>query len=819
MSVLPLAASLALCLVPSAQAQRSSSGASGRAPDVGPLLHGPWAQSRATRSSFSSSGAQDGGLANHLPPAHENMELVGKLELSAPFGNVLPGQIADVSIFKDAAYLNSWAIKDNETDVACRRGGFFSVDISDPAAPVQKAFVPALPQTYHGEGAHTISVSTPAFRGDLLAVNNESCGPEGVGGFDLYDVSDPANPVTLIQGAGDKSPDDGDLVQDPAEVANSSHSIFLWQDGPRAYAVIVDNTELHDVDIFDITDPRDPEFIADLDLLEMFPEILDQGANGNLVLHHDMVVKEIDGVQTLLASYWDAGYVKLNVENPAAPLYLGDTSFDGPDPLTGLDPPEGNAHQAEFSADNRFILASDEDFNPYRAGSFSITGGPNAGEYPSQEVGGGASVTSLPDRTLNGPVVYGGYGCDASAPVPLRSAVDVGPLAAGEEAIIVLQRGPSGDPSATEEACFPGEKAANGIEAGWDAVVLVNRHLGDAASDVAFCGSGDFPPGVAIVTVCTTHEAFHRLFGSAPNFELPVPAGDAPPLGTVGQRVEATSVFDGWGFAHLYRNENGKISEVGAFAIPEALDPRYGAGFGDLSIHEVATDPATNLAYSSYYSGGLRTLSFGDGGIEEVGRFIDEGGSNFWGVEQFTDKDGNRLIAGSDRDYGLYIVKYTGPGAVLDKPPGSSSTTPPATTPPATTPPATTPPAATSPAATSPTVVPSSFFGFGSLKRLTIRNRSASATITVPGPGKATAILKASIRGKVVQLAKSTATATRAGKLRLTLRLSQSAERSLRRTLSQRRTRRTSGVLHVSFTRTGGVQRTRNKALSIAIGR
>jgi len=132
----------------------------------------------------------------------------------------------------------------------------------------------------------------------------------------------------------------------------------------------------------------------------MFPEILDQGANGNLVLHHDMVVKEIDGVQTLLASYWDAGYVKLNVENPAAPLYLGDTSFDGPDPLTGLDPPEGNAHQAEFSADNRFILASDEDFNPYRAGSFSITGGPDAGEYPSDR-----SKTALPNtqRRPRGP--------------------------------------------------------------------------------------------------------------------------------------------------------------------------------------------------------------------------------------------------------------------------------------------------------------------------------------------------------------------------------------------------------------------------------
>ena len=38
-----------------------------------------------------------------------------------------------------------------------------------------------------------------------------------------------------------------------------------------------------------------------------------------------MVVKEINGVQTMLASYWDGGYVLLNVEDPANATYIGDT--------------------------------------------------------------------------------------------------------------------------------------------------------------------------------------------------------------------------------------------------------------------------------------------------------------------------------------------------------------------------------------------------------------------------------------------------------------------------------------------------------------
>src|SRR6185503_13799699 len=132
---------------------------------------------------------------------------------------------------------------------------------------------------------------------DMLAVNNEQCGANGVGGFDLYDVSDPANPKILVQGAGDQSPDEppagedevgfADTTQDPAEVPNSAHSIFIWQAGGSAYAVIVDNTELHDVDIFDITNPRDPKFIADVDLVALAgaagQDIIGNSANGDNV--------------------------------------------------------------------------------------------------------------------------------------------------------------------------------------------------------------------------------------------------------------------------------------------------------------------------------------------------------------------------------------------------------------------------------------------------------------------------------------------------------------------------------------------------------
>jgi hypothetical protein len=600
-------------------------------------------------------GGQHGGSPGHLPAKRENVELVGKLELTGHFGNVLPEQIADLAVFGDAAYLNSWA------DPACTRGGVYVADIRRPSAPREIGFIPALSGNYHGEGAHVISAKTKFFKGDLLAVNNEFCTDEPTvgAGFDLYDVTNPQHPKVLVQGFGDRGPEGSLTGTDP--LANQYHSVFLWQDGKSVYLVGVDNEEFTDVDIYDVSNPRSPQPVAEFDLLEEFPQIEDNLALGNLVLHHDMVVKRINGVQTMLSSYWDAGYVKLDVSNPAAPTYIGDTSFDGPDPLTGLTPPEGNAHQAEFSADNRFILAADEDFNPYRAGEFRITTGPNAGLYPSAEVPGGVSVASLPDRKLNGPVVYGGYGCDASAPIPPRSGAGL-TLGPGEEAIVVLQRGPAGDPGAPEEACFPGEKAANGIEAGYDAVLLVNRHLGSEAADSPFCGSGGYPPGAQIVTLCTTHAAFHRIFDTTPVFSGPsLGQPGEPAIGQVGQKVEGTAVFDGWGYGHVYENGTGKLRHVGAFAIEEALDPRFAFGFGDLSIHEFATAPRGNLAFSAYYAGGARVFRFGPGGLEEVGAFIDKGGNNFWGVEVLPDKHGrDNMFATSDRDFGLYIFRYSG---------------------------------------------------------------------------------------------------------------------------------------------------------------
>jgi hypothetical protein len=303
----------------------------------------------------------------------------------------------------------------------------------------------------------------------------------------------------------------------------------------------------------------------------------------------------------MLLSYWDGGFVQLNVNDPANPTLIGDTDYNNPDPeLLGSAGvsllPEGNGHQAEFTSDNQYFIGTDEDFAPYGATHFEIAEGSFAGTYTSVPVPGAAPIVILDDQFLNGPVVYGGYGCPTSAPIPPPSSIPgyEASLLPGEEKIIVLQRGPTGDPSAPEGACFPGEKAHEAVLAGWEAVLFVNRHVVSAPPEpVPFCGSGAFVD--VVVGVCTTHEAYHLLFNQTPSYTYP----DGPAIGTVGSKIEATAAFDGWGYVHLFSNtlSGGKFAELDTYAINEAHDEAFAVGFGDLTAW-VATHHRMHLAYS-----------------------------------------------------------------------------------------------------------------------------------------------------------------------------------------------------------------------------
>ena len=585
---------------------------------------------------------QHGGPGGHLPGSSENVELVGRVDVSGAVGGDKPGHIADVAAFGNYAYLSARRLNTSP----CGPGGFYTVDISDPANPTEVGFTTFPPDSYPGEGMHVIKLNTPAFKGDVLLTNNENCGssnPARVGGMSMYDVTNPRAITPLAIGKGDTN--GGTLTR-----ARQIHSVFGWQAGKRAFAIIVDNEEITDVDIMEITDPRNPVHIKEVSILD-WPGAQAPLANGESIFLHDMVVKRVGTQWRALLSYWDAGWIVLNVNDPANPVFVNDFDYPVPDPLLGFDPPEGNAHQAEYSHNNKYIIGTDEDFSPDRL-RFQITTGLNAGFYGGGQFGW--TVPISPSNPFTGSTVWGGSGCEEDVNGNgVSDRTDVPSQTSTGADVVVFTRG----------TCFFSKKVESGQLAGYSKVIIMQSHAGtrDGLTPNGFtCGSqGNFYT-VTASAICIGHRAGHLLFDDPPSYVGPNVV-DMPAIGTLGASVNATTTFDGWGTIHLL--DGATLEEVDNYSIPEAIDPAYASGFGTMSVHEVAMDKAENLAYLSWYDAGIRVVKFGSSGIEEVGHYIDPGGNDFWGVEAHrlpADPTETTYILGSDRDSGLWIFRYTG---------------------------------------------------------------------------------------------------------------------------------------------------------------
>jgi hypothetical protein len=605
---------------------------------------------------------QHGGTGGHLAGSSKNVALVGRVNV-ADFG---PGRTADVAGFGNYAYL-AW-----RNTGPCDPGRVNIVDISNAASPVEVGRITFPPQSFPGEGMQVVRLKTRAFRGDVLVANNENCAttnPARVGGFSLYDVTNPLAPAPLAVGAGDRTV--GTTVNPRA---NQYHSAFAWQQGRRAFVVGVDNAEagLADVDIFEITDPRNPVLLKETGLPD-WPAAQQPLANGSQANHHDMVVKRVRGNWLMLVSYWDAGWVILNVNDPANPVFVNDSDYFEPERELGFSPAEGNAHQAEWTRNNRFIVGTDEDFAPFRV-RFQITSGANAGFYQAGEFSFTPRLSVKFPTGLAGPTIWGGSGCvedtDGNGTsdrdeVPAASALPANP---GEAKIVVFTRG----------VCFFSDKIRTGELKGYDAVIVGQSHGGSglgARPEGFTCGAQGSPVAGTASAICIGHRATHLLFNDTPEYtpnestfpDTSSPPGrDLPAIGTLGERIRAETTYDGWGYVRLL--DARTLAEIDTYAVSEGVDPAFATGFGTLSVHEVATDPSdSSLAYLSYYDAGLRVIEVGKDGIEEVGHYVDVGGNDFWGVEAHRlssgdddDDDEETLILASDRDSGLWIFRYTG---------------------------------------------------------------------------------------------------------------------------------------------------------------
>lgn len=582
-------------------------------------------------------------------------------------GGISSGLYTDVWAHEGYAYIGTFQ------EPECTRAGVYISDIRDPANPVTVGMIKSPPQTRIND----VKVARIGDK-DVLIHSLEPCGPligndsrqKGQSGISLWDVTDPTNPHALKQ----------NFLDFPV------HNTFAWTTSEgKTYLLIVDDVDTNDLKIADLTKPQSPKLITVTGIqtwLTTNPEIANDGqlfmGSFAVPLLHDIWVNDMDpgpgeNWQAVL-SYWDAGFITLDINDPYNPVFLGDSTYPDPDPVHAISPPEGNAHAAVFAGPGfDKIFAGDEDFDSQFT-AVTVEGEAYRASQGSDvpQIGPGADIEELVAQTA-----YVGLACEGPLPTASETGAD----------IALIERG----------SCAFTQKAQTIEAAGYSAGVVFNSAVpGNCEATVSMLVEGGIP------MLFVPRSSGFAALGIAGYDASLCPEGEGanpvlPALGTLGLIATLGAEFDGWGYLHALNNTSSQVTvnrgmgpdaetvtvdylgEMGYYAPAEATDPALASGAGDLTMHNLEIDPTyPNRTFISWYSLGMRAVEWREGhlhdnskgegivswNMHEVGRFIageeygEAAGSNFWGVH-VTEVDGEQYILGTDRNTGLWIFQWS----------------------------------------------------------------------------------------------------------------------------------------------------------------
>lgn len=297
-------------------------------------------------------------VAQPQPPSAKGLKIIGKNN----FGK--SGFNSDVWSLRQTSYVGTWGV----FGVACPNDGTKVIDISTPSSPQLVDLIPAPPGTQTND-VKARRVNTGSFEGDVLVVSNEDCDPSGgARGFEVWDVTDPANAQFLSRFGPVHAVDEEPFL---SQIGFGVHNTFIYKQGGRVFVfTVVDFAEIFqflngvprqqmvgDLRIVEITDPTNPVQIADwgaIKNLGLNPFTTGPpGDDDPFSFLHDVWVK--DDIAYL--SWWDAGLILLDVSDPSDPQFLGRLTYPA-----GA---EGNTHVAVPVKDGAVTAIGDEDFEPH----------------------------------------------------------------------------------------------------------------------------------------------------------------------------------------------------------------------------------------------------------------------------------------------------------------------------------------------------------------------------------------------------------------------------------------------------------------------
>lgn len=502
--------------------------------------------------------------------------------------------------------------------------------------------------------------------GKILVHSNEPCAG-GPGGFEIYNVDDPRNPVPL---ASVQTDDVNAFLRDAFGFVDFGvHNLFLFQQDKRDYVAAVVESEFGNFQIFDITDPMfpmlvgfwgseelrmmelglDPATVPDLDdgdfglILDLDAWLFDGFGDSTNRFLHDVTISA-EGTKAYLSN-WDAGLVLLDISDPTDPQLVSVAL----DPVNGSLDGEVNSHAAWPSEDGKIVVETEEDFDAWQASA--PPGNLTFQDLPTNVIPGTAIATVSGDafedpanQTSNSGSVDGARVTVASGPLAGQTffAIEL----AGSQPRFADTGPVSGDFVWIGRAC-PGDTLVNPLSSGDIAVVrrgacFFSDKLDTAASNGA----------AAIIIANNVTE--NTPWSGVRIWDYSDPAN--PVL---------ASTFDTFCSASL--TPSAECNVLGTYSVHNVIVETEGEGDDDEEEEDEDGDDEEGRrvkAYLSWYWDGVLILDVTDPyDPVEIARFSrtdpefeaqNGGHQDFWGIYKETDR--SRIFA-SDRNGGLYVFR------------------------------------------------------------------------------------------------------------------------------------------------------------------
>ncbi len=292
-----------------------------------------------------------------------NMEVVGHNNLG------IRGFNGDVWKHGNYAYVGHWGFADwaSGNNRFCPErpdNGVAVINVSNPANPRRVATL----QNPDGTSAEDVVVYTapygPLAGRDIAAAGIQWCGggrhdPDAIRGLMLWDVTDPTDPVELgfyDSGCCTRGVHEFEVASQAGDLGGRTFAYTTVPAGsypdPANENGLRDAAGKGDFRMIDITNPENPFEVSTWKVQQAGGPFASQGCDPDGNYGHGAEPSE-DGKLVFL-SYWDSGYIRLDVSDPAHPRYIGRAAF----PANA----DGDAHSSQYDEGRSLLFSADEDF-------------------------------------------------------------------------------------------------------------------------------------------------------------------------------------------------------------------------------------------------------------------------------------------------------------------------------------------------------------------------------------------------------------------------------------------------------------------------